>query len=78
MRGWAPDNQPEIFIKGSELAATLAALCLANPALIPAYLLLATAYDIDGPLRQRLASLGCGLRGPGGGGRVIEGGQGAG
>lgn len=60
MRGWAPENQPEIFIKGSELTATLAALSLANPALIPAYLLLATAFDIDGPLRQRLAAVGCG------------------
>ncbi len=75
MLNWAPENQPELFIKGSELAAMMAALILANPTLAPAYITLATAYDLDRQLRARLASLGCASRGPDGGARVIEGGQ---
>lgn len=72
MRGWAPENQPEIFIKGSELARTLLALARANRGATPGYIAalidVATAYGVEAGLQQRLVALGYGDM-------VIEGGQ---
>lgn len=72
MLGWAPENQPEIFIKGSELARTLLALARASNGRSDGYIAalvdVATAYGVEAELCARLVALGCPVK-------VIEGGE---